>query len=150
QHSVAMVLGKVFVGTFFSQKRSLVMSGGNCAASYEIHGTVHLIRVKITVRSEGRTQSMKIQSFIVGTFLAGVFLLAPLAAQTQAQQQRPLGDIARELRKYKQPSSSRFVYTNDNLPHDATISVVTPAATPEKAAAEGKVEAVASPEDLKK
>lgn len=80
-------------------------------------------------------------------------LLAALACPVLAQQQQQptLADIARAARKEK-PATASKVYTNDNLPKDAIISVTgTPAPAPAADAkpADGK-EAATSKEDSKK
>ena len=82
-----------------------------------------------TLRRERATQGLKVMKCI--KMAVAPLLLAALACPVLAQQQQPtLADIARAARREK-PATPSKVYTNDNLPKDAIISVTgTPAPAP--------------------
>ena len=66
----------------------------------------------------------RIRFAVMGGTLAGMMLALPTVAQ------QSLGDVARQLRKDKRPSTSK-VYTNDNLPTSGGLSVAPRPAAPE-------------------
>jgi predicted RNase H-like nuclease (RuvC/YqgF family) len=70
--------------------------------------------------------------------VSAVVLASAMGAAAQSQS---LGDYARAMRKEKRPPAKK-VYTNDNLPTSASISVVGPpaASAEEKAAAQPQAE----------
>lgn len=84
---------------------------------------------------------------ILYLLMAGGLLAGVLAAGAAAQS---LGDVAREARKNKRPSPTTKVYTNDDLPATAGISVASAPAPGAAASDKGKKEAGESPEDQKK
>ena len=75
-------------------------------------------------------------------FILALVVVAALTAMAASAQQDSLGDYARAVRSEKHPPAKK-VYTNDNLPSNATISVVgQPAPSPDEKPA-------AKPEDDK-
>ncbi len=82
--------------------------------------------------------------FLVLLGASALALSAAAAAQSQS-----LGDYAREVRKNKKPNPNVKVYDNDNLPGNATISVLGEASNPKEAAKDEKQAAV-SDEERKK
>lgn len=85
---------------------------------------------------------------ILYLLMASVLLAGALASGAAAQS---LGDLAREARKNKRPSPTTKVYTNDDLPATASISVTAPAPRATAGGNEQETkEAEKSPEEKKK
>jgi hypothetical protein len=78
-----------------------------------------------------RGYTVKRTLVLLGAIVLG--LAAVAAAQSQS-----LGDYAREMRKNKKPSPNVKVYDNDNLPSNATISVLGEASNPKDGEKEEK------------
>lgn len=67
----------------------------------------------------------------IAYMLAVAATMSALALVAVAQSSEPLGDVARASRKEKRHAAAK-VYTNDNLPTSATLSVVGPSSAPEE------------------
>jgi hypothetical protein len=85
---------------------------------------------------------MKRNIWIAGMILAGTMACFANAQDSTTQQQQPLGDYARAVRKDKKPPAAKQ-FDNDNIPADNTLNIVGKADAPADAKADDKAQAAA-------